>query len=109
MEEYYPSLYQNFITKHIVVHPDGNRFNSRELQQACQNANLPLTHTFELKHMGILGVGINANCRREDLPPALREIATTLHDECGRDIPIERLIDGGTSMRRIAWLYTSAT
>ena len=61
MEEYYPSLYQNFITKHIVVHPDGNRFNSRELRQACQDANLPLTRTFELKHMGILGVGIKTD------------------------------------------------
>jgi ubiquinone/menaquinone biosynthesis C-methylase UbiE len=61
MEEYYPSLYQNFITKHIVVHPDRNRFNSRELRQACQDANLPLTRAFELKHMGILGVGIKAD------------------------------------------------
>jgi ubiquinone/menaquinone biosynthesis C-methylase UbiE len=61
MEEYYPSLYQNFITKHIVVHPDRNRFNSRELRQACQNANLPLTRAFELKHMGILGVGIKTD------------------------------------------------
>ena len=61
MEEYYPSLYQNFITKHVVTHPDHNRFNSRELRQACQDANLPLTHTFELKHMGILGVSIKSD------------------------------------------------
>ena len=60
MEEYYPSLYQNFITKHIVVHPDRNRFSSQELRQAFQDVNLSLTHTFELKHMGILGVGIKA-------------------------------------------------
>jgi ubiquinone/menaquinone biosynthesis C-methylase UbiE len=46
MEEYYPSLYQNFITKHIV---------------AFQDTNLSLTHTFELKHMGILGVGVKAD------------------------------------------------
>ncbi|MGD2184666.1 MAG: class I SAM-dependent methyltransferase [Desulfobacterales bacterium] len=60
MEEYYPSLYQNFITKHIVAHPDRNRFNSQELRQAFQDANLSLTHTFEMKRMGILGVGVKA-------------------------------------------------
>ena len=60
MEEYYPSLYQNFITKHIVVHPDRNRFNSQELRQAFEDADLALTHTFELKSMGILGVGVQA-------------------------------------------------
>jgi len=71
MEEYYPSLYQNFITKHIVVHPDSNRFNSQELRQAFQDANLSLTHTFELKRMGILGVGVKAGsqsitCKRHE-------------------------------------------
>ena len=60
MEEYYPSLYQNFITKHMVVHPDKNRFNSRDLRQAFEDAALSLTHTFELKSMGILGVGVKA-------------------------------------------------
>ena len=63
LEEYYPSLYQNFITKHIVVHPNGNRFNGQELRQAFEDANLPLTHTFELKRMGILGVGVKADTR----------------------------------------------
>ena len=71
MEEYYPSLYQNFITKHIVVHPDKNRFNSQDLRQAFQDANLALTHTFELKRMGILGVGVKADpgsvvCKRHE-------------------------------------------
>ena len=61
MEEYYPSLYQNFITKHILVHPDRNRFNSQELRQAFEDANLSLIHTFELKRMGILGVGVKAD------------------------------------------------
>lgn len=71
MEEYYPSLYQNFITKHIVVHPDKNRFTSQELRQAFEDANLSLTHTFELKRMGILGVGVKADpgsvvCKRHE-------------------------------------------
>ena len=60
MEEYYPSLYQNFITKHIVVHPDKDRFNSQDLHHAFQKVSLTLTHTFELKRMGILGVGVKA-------------------------------------------------
>ena len=63
LEEYYPSLYQNFITKHIVIHPNGNRFNSQELRHAFQDANLSLTHTFELKCMGILGVGVKADTK----------------------------------------------
>jgi ubiquinone/menaquinone biosynthesis C-methylase UbiE len=71
MEEYYPSLYQNFITKHILVHPNVDRFNSQDLHQAFQNAGLTLTHTFELKRMGILGVGVKAgaqsiSCRRHE-------------------------------------------
>jgi hypothetical protein len=61
MEEYYPGLYQNFITKHILVHPHRDRFNSQDLHQAFQNASLTLTHTFELKRMGILGVGVKAD------------------------------------------------
>ena len=71
MEEYYPSLYQNFITKHILVHPEVDRFNSQDLHQAFENANLSLTHTFELKRMGILGVGVKADsqsiiCKRHE-------------------------------------------
>jgi ubiquinone/menaquinone biosynthesis C-methylase UbiE len=71
MEEYYPSLYQNFVTKHILVHPNVDRFNSQDLHQAFQNAGLTLTHTFELKRMGILGVGVKAgtqiiSCRRHE-------------------------------------------
>ena len=63
MEEYYPSLYQNFITKHIVFHPESDRFNSEDLHEAFQKANLTLTHSFELKRMGILGVGVKADAR----------------------------------------------
>ena len=61
MEEYYPSLYQNLITKHILVHPDKDRFNSQDLHQAFQNVDLRLNHTFELKPMGILGVAVKAD------------------------------------------------
>ncbi len=61
MEEYYPSLYQNFITKHLLVHPQKDRFNSQDLRRAFQDVNLTLTHSFELKSMGILGVGVKAD------------------------------------------------
>jgi len=71
MEEYYPSLYQNFISRHIVAHPEKDRFNSQDLHQAFQNVSLTLTHTFELKRMGILGVGVKAgaqsiSCKRHE-------------------------------------------
>ena len=73
MEEYYPSVYQNWVTRHILVHPEKDRFNSQDLYQAFQNANLTLTHTFELKRMGILGVGAKAAsqsiaCQRNQSP-----------------------------------------
>ncbi|MGD8344029.1 MAG: class I SAM-dependent methyltransferase, partial [Desulfobacterales bacterium] len=61
MEEYYPSLYQNFITKHLLVHPATDRFNSQDLHRAFKDVNLTLTHSFELKRMGILGVGVKAD------------------------------------------------
>ncbi len=73
MEEYYPSLYQNIVTRNILVHPDKDRFNSQELRQAFNNVDLTLTHTFELKRMGILGVGVKADshsisCQRNQQP-----------------------------------------
>jgi ubiquinone/menaquinone biosynthesis C-methylase UbiE len=58
MEELYPSLYQNFITKRILVHPARDRFNSQELRDAFIGVDIALQHTFELKRFGILGVGI---------------------------------------------------
>ena len=56
--EFYPQLYQNFITKHLLVHPISNRFKSQDLLKALQDSNLNLAHSFELKTMGIIGVGI---------------------------------------------------
>jgi len=58
MVEFYPGLYQNFITKRLLVHPECNRFNSLELRDAFEDVNLTLTHTFEMKKLGILGIGI---------------------------------------------------
>ena len=55
--EFYPQFYQNVITKHLLVHPEFNRFKSQDLQEAFQELNLKLAHTFELKNMGIIGIG----------------------------------------------------
>jgi ubiquinone/menaquinone biosynthesis C-methylase UbiE len=56
--EFYPQFYQNVITKHLLKHPEKNRFKSPELKQAFQKQNLDLVHTFEIKTIGIIGVGI---------------------------------------------------
>jgi len=58
MEEYYPSLYQNIITRRLTVHPEHDRFNSNDLRREFANVALDLRTTFELKRFGILGVGV---------------------------------------------------
>ncbi len=60
LEELYPSLYQNLITKRLLVHPDCDRFSSQDLKDALQAAGLRLEHTFELKKLGILAVATKA-------------------------------------------------
>jgi ubiquinone/menaquinone biosynthesis C-methylase UbiE len=54
-EELYPSLYQNFITRHFLLHPTGNRFRSQELKQAMLIAGLKIGSYLEIKKVGILG------------------------------------------------------
>lgn len=58
IEELYPPLYQNFITKHILLHPAQDRFSSRDIGPALNEAKLHLKHSIELKPIGILGVAI---------------------------------------------------
>ncbi len=58
IEELYPSLYQNFLTKRIVLHPKENRFNSQDLHTAMTTAKLTIKHAIEFKKLGILGVAI---------------------------------------------------
>lgn len=55
-EELYPGLYQNVITKHILLHPEHDRFSSRDLRRGLDKTSLTLKHAFELRKMGILGV-----------------------------------------------------
>ena len=63
LEEIYPSLYQNFITKHILLHPRENRFLSQGLKQALIAVNLHLENFLELSKIGILGVSIKRTAR----------------------------------------------
>jgi ubiquinone/menaquinone biosynthesis C-methylase UbiE len=55
-EELYPALYQNFITKHILLHPEENRFKSHELKEAMKCSGLVLGKYFEMPFMEIFGV-----------------------------------------------------
>jgi len=56
IEELYPSLYQNVITKRILLHPEHDRFTSEDFRMALDRAHLRLADAFELRKMGILGV-----------------------------------------------------
>jgi ubiquinone/menaquinone biosynthesis C-methylase UbiE len=58
MEEYYPSLYRNVITRRLAAHPEHDRFDSHDLRQEFTRAGLDLRFAFELKRFGILGVGM---------------------------------------------------
>jgi ubiquinone/menaquinone biosynthesis C-methylase UbiE len=60
LEELYPGLYQNFITRHILLHPRENRFRSRDLKQALRAKNLELQSSLEIKAAGILAVSVKA-------------------------------------------------
>jgi ubiquinone/menaquinone biosynthesis C-methylase UbiE len=61
IEELYPSLYQNVITKRILLHPEHDRFTSDDFRKALDEAHLGLADAFELKKMGILGVAVKGS------------------------------------------------
>jgi ubiquinone/menaquinone biosynthesis C-methylase UbiE len=58
IEELYPALYQNFITRRILLHPAEDRFVSHDLRQALKQAKLPLKGAAEVKRLGLLGVAV---------------------------------------------------
>jgi ubiquinone/menaquinone biosynthesis C-methylase UbiE len=58
IEELYPELYQNAVTKRILLHPRHDRFKSDDFRNALSEMNLTLKNAFELKKMGILGVAV---------------------------------------------------
>jgi ubiquinone/menaquinone biosynthesis C-methylase UbiE len=57
-EELYPSLYQNFITRHVLLHPTTNRFSGDDLRKALKNANFFVKDSIEWKGLGILGAAV---------------------------------------------------
>ncbi|MGC1402048.1 MAG: class I SAM-dependent methyltransferase [Thermodesulfobacteriota bacterium] len=58
IEEYYPALYQNFITRRILVHPEEDRFTGPDFRQAMFAVKLNLKEAMESKWLGILGVAV---------------------------------------------------
>lgn len=60
VEELYPSLYQNFITKHILLHPEEDRFYGPELKQVLNAAKLVRQDSVEVPLVGILGAFVKA-------------------------------------------------
>lgn len=57
-EELYPSLYQNVLTKRLLLHPAENRFRSGDLQRAMKDAGLMPGDALEDPWLGILGFAI---------------------------------------------------
>lgn len=58
IEELYPALYQNVITKRILLHPRHGRFLSHDLRQGLIAMRMPIRHAIEFKKIGILGVAL---------------------------------------------------
>jgi ubiquinone/menaquinone biosynthesis C-methylase UbiE len=56
--EFYPELYQNAVTKHLLAHPQHDRFRSRDLKDAFKAAKLSLEHSLEMKKVGIIGIAV---------------------------------------------------
>ena len=69
IEELYPGLYQNAITKRILRHPKHDRFSGNDLKMALNKANLRLLKAYELRKMGILGVADKSDPTRSLILP----------------------------------------
>jgi ubiquinone/menaquinone biosynthesis C-methylase UbiE len=54
-EELYPPLYQNALTRRLLLHPAENRFRSGDLRQALMEAGLSPGGSRENRWLGILG------------------------------------------------------
>ena len=65
VEEFYPSAYQNFITKHLLVHPKEDRFFSHDLRATLEEASLPVRDAIDLKKIGIVAVAVKEERRKD--------------------------------------------
>jgi len=61
IEEIYPALYQNFITRRILLHPAQDRFKSNDLLKALHGKGLVLKDAFEWKKIGMVGAAIKSD------------------------------------------------
>jgi ubiquinone/menaquinone biosynthesis C-methylase UbiE len=65
VEEFYPSAYQNFITKHLLVHPEEDRFFSHDLRDALERVKLPIKEAIDFKKVGIVAAAVKEASSRE--------------------------------------------
>lgn len=56
LEELYPSLYQNFLTRHLLLHPTHDRFRREDLRAALRDFDLPVKASREIPGIGILAI-----------------------------------------------------
>ncbi len=56
LEEFYPQFYQNFLARRLFLHPEDDRFYSRDLRQGLEECGLSLRCCLEQKQLGILAV-----------------------------------------------------
>lgn len=56
VEELYPTLYQNFITRHILLHPTEDRFKSRDFRKELESSGFSFQESREIPGVGILAV-----------------------------------------------------
>jgi ubiquinone/menaquinone biosynthesis C-methylase UbiE len=58
LEEFYPPLYANILTKVLLTHPRTNRFYSHDLKALLNAVGLPLRAEAEIRQWGILGLAV---------------------------------------------------
>jgi ubiquinone/menaquinone biosynthesis C-methylase UbiE len=58
LEEIYPTVYQNFITRHLLLHPAENRFHSQDLHAALEQKRFRVHAALENRTIGLLAVAV---------------------------------------------------
>jgi ubiquinone/menaquinone biosynthesis C-methylase UbiE len=54
LEELYPTVYLNFVTRHLLLHPSDNRFESQDLHAALREMHFHVHAAKEHRAIGIL-------------------------------------------------------
>jgi ubiquinone/menaquinone biosynthesis C-methylase UbiE len=58
LEEFYPALYQNFLSRRLFRHPEEDRFQSPDLHRALKAAGFAVKKAREVKKLGLLAVAV---------------------------------------------------